>query len=343
MAKVAINGLGRIGRATLKVLLENTDLELVAVNDVVPTYNLAYLLNFDSVYGKIQKRVGNDEYHLYVNNRQIRVFNTNDPAQLPWRDMGVDIVFECTGKFTRKEDLEKHLYAGAKHVIMSIPSQNEDIVTIISGVNSPEGERELQIVSTGSCSANCITPIMEIISRRIGIKKAIVTTLNSFTESLSITDKPNSDLRRGRAGTNNFIPTSSEAAATTTKVLPHLKNRLNTLAVQAPVSIGSIADITIVTERNTSVEEINGIFSQESGSQRYVGIVAVNTEPIVSSDIMMDPRASVVDLTMTQVVDGDLVKIMSWYDNEWGFVNQMIREARRISQLEMKAVEFELA
>lgn len=342
MVKVAINGLGRIGRATLKALLENPDLDLVAVNDIVPAYNLSYLLNFDSVYGKLQKRVGNDDYHLYAGNKQIRVFNSSDPSHLPWRDMGVEIVFECTGKFTRREDLEKHLHSGAKHVILAAPASTDDLATIISGVNSPEDLGNLSVISSGTCAANCITPVIEIMARRIGVKKAITSTLNSYSASQAIIDKPNHDPRKGRAGATNFIPGISDAAVTAAKVLPELRNKLSSVSVQAPVAIGSLADITLITERPTSVEEVNYIFSQESGSERYLGIVAVNTEPIVSSDIMMDPRASVVDLTMTQVVDGDLVKIMSWYDNEWGFVNQLIREAKRISMLEVKSRSMEL-
>jgi glyceraldehyde 3-phosphate dehydrogenase len=335
MTRVAINGLGRIGRATFKVLMTDPDLELVAVNDLFSAYQLAYLLNFDTIYGKLENRVSHDENNLYVNGKQIRVLNIKDPSQLPWNEMNAETIFECTGKFTRKEDLEKHLHAGARRVVLSAPSKSEDVTTIVHGVNRLEEERDLQIISCASCTTNNIAPIMEIIGRRIGIRKALMTTLHAYTASQSIVDEANKDLRRGRAGASNFIPTSTGAAIAATKVLPQYKNKFEGIALRAPVAVGSIADVTLITERHTSVEEINNIFREEAGSERYIGIVGVNIEPIVSSDIIKDPRASVIDLNMTQVVDGDLVRIMSWYDNEWGFVNQMIKEAKRISKLEM--------
>lgn len=334
MTKVAINGLGRIGRATFKVLMENPELELVAINDVVPAHYLAYLLNFDSIYGKLPNRVGNDDWNLYVNGKTIKVLNMNDPSLLPWREMGVDIVFECSGRFTRKEELEKHLHAGAQRVILSAPSKSDDVLTIVNGVNNLEDE-SARIISCASCTTNCITPLVEIVGRRIGVKKAIMTTLHAYTSSQSLLDNANKDIRRGRSATDNFIPTTTGAARTTTKVLPQYTNRFEGLAIRGPVPVGSIADITFITERPTSIEEINNVFKEEAGSDRYVGIVGVNVEPIVSSDIIKDSRASVVDLTMTQVVDGDLVKVLSWYDNEWGYVNQMVKVAKKVARMEM--------
>jgi glyceraldehyde 3-phosphate dehydrogenase len=331
MTKIAINGLGRIGRATFKVLMDNPELELVAVNDIASPYQLAYLLNFDSIYGKLQNKVTYDDYHIYVNGKQINVLNLKEPSLLPWRGMGIDIVFECTGKFTRREDLEKHIQAGAQYVILSAPSKSDDVITVVHGVNKPDDE-STKIISCASCTTNCITPLVEIMGRRIGIKKAIMTTLHAYTSSQSLLDNVNKDLRRGRAAAENFIPTTTGAARTTTKVLPEYHNKFDGVAIRGPVTAGSIADVTFMTQRATSVEEVNNIFREEAGSERYMGIVGVNVEPIVSSDIIMDPRASVIDFNMTQVVDGDLVKIMSWYDNEWGYVNQMVREARRISK-----------
>jgi glyceraldehyde 3-phosphate dehydrogenase len=338
MTKVAINGLGRIGRAALKVLIETPDLELVAVNDVVPAHYLAYLLNFDSVYGKLSNRVSNDEGSLYVNGKQIRVLNVQDPSQLPWREMGIDIVLECTGKFTRRDELEKHLHAGAQNVILSAPSKTDEIVTVVNGVNVPENEND-RIISCASSTTNCVAPIIEILGRRIGVKKAMMTSMHALTSSQSLMDDTNKDMRRGRAATDNFVPTSTGAARATTKVLPQFTNRFDGLAVRGPVSVGSLADITFVMERHTSVEEINRIFCEEAGSERYIGILGVNIEPIVSSDIIQDSRASVVDLNLTQVVDGDLVKVMSWYDNEWGFACQMIRVAKRVSQAKFVSLE----
>lgn len=331
MTKVAINGLGRIGRATFKAILENSDLELVAVNDLVDASQMAYLLNFDSVYGKLESKVDHDGMNLYTRGRAIRVFNSQDPSQLPWKEMNIDLVFECTGKFTVRQDLEKHLQAGAKRVILSAPSSSDDIPTVVHGVNQSNEE----IISCASCTTNSITPIMEIIGRRIGIRKAAMTTLHAYTASQSIVDEPAKDRRRGRAAGMNLIPTSTGAAKATSKVLPEFTNRFDGSAIRGPVPVGSIADITIITERPTSVEELNAIFGDEAGGERYRGIVGVNVEPIVSSDIIKDPRASVVDLCMTQVIDGDLVKIMSWYDNEWGYANQMVREAKRLSHVQV--------
>lgn len=346
MIKVAINGMGRVGRAAFKALLEDQEVQIVAVNDLASPYHLSYLLNFDTVYGKLQKRVSNDDYNLYVNGKTVRALNISDPSFLPWNELNVDVVLECTGKFTSKHDLEKHLYSGAKKVILSAPSESYDIPTVVPGVNN-EQDIYSDIVSCATCTTNCITPVLEILERRIGVKKALMTTIHAYTSNQSVIDEVNKDMRKGRAAAANFIPVSTGASATTAKVLPNLERKFEGIAIQGPVPVGSLADITLITSRPTSIEEINAIFSQEAGSERYVGILGVNVEPIVSSDIMMDPRASVVDLTMTQVVDGDLVKVMSWYDNEWGFVNQMIREAKRIAKLQRQQSqanqEYELA
>jgi len=345
MIRVAINGMGRVGRAAFKALLEDQEVQVVAVNDLASPYHLSYLLNFDTVYGKLQKRVSNDDYNLFVNGKTVRALNIADPSALPWNELNVDVVLECTGKFIQKQDLEKHLIAGAKKVILSAPSENWEIPTIVPGVNNNQPLTS-DIISCGTCTTNCITPVLEVLERRIGVKKALMTTIHAYTSNQSVIDEVNKDMRKGRAAAANFIPVSTGASVTTTRVLPNLEKRFEGIAIQGPVPVGSLADITVITQRNTSIEEVNEIFSQEAGSDRYVGILGVNVEPIVSSDIMMDPRASVVDLTMTQVVDGDLVKIMSWYDNEWGFVNQMIREAKRVVRMQRQNAsqsEFALA
>ena len=329
MAKVAINGLGRIGRATFKIILETPELELVAVNDLVPPDNLAYLLKYDTVYGRYDKKVESDGDSLIVEGKRYRVFNQRDPAQLPWGDLGIDVVFECTGVFTRKEDLEKHLQAGAKFVVLSAPAKSEDIGTVVHGVNRPEDD-SVRMISCASCTTNSIAPVVEIVGRRIGIKKAIMTTIHAYTSTQAIVDGPHKRPRRGRAGAANLVPTSTGAAVATTKALPQYKDKFDGVAVRAPVPVGSMADIVFLTARKTTVEEVNTIFKQEAESEEYKGILGVSEDPIVSSDIIKDPRASIVDLGMTRVVDGDLIKVMSWYDNEWGYTNQMIREALRI-------------
>lgn len=323
MKKVGINGLGRIGRATLKIVMERDDMELVAVNDLVSAEDLAYLLKYDSVYGKYEKDVSFDEGSLTIGGKKIRVLQEKDPANLPWGDMDTDVVFECAGIFTNKEGLEKHIKAGAKTAILSAPAKSEEVATVVHGVNNSED----QIISCASCTTNCITPVVEIINRRIGIKKAIMSTIHAYTSSQPVVDMPQKKKRRGRAGAVNIVPTTTGAATATVKVLPELENKFDGIALRVPVVVGSIADMVFVTGKTTSVEEINNIFREETESERYRGILAASDEPLVSTDIIKDPHASIVDLGMTQVIDGDLVKILSWYDNEWGYANQMVLQA----------------
>jgi glyceraldehyde 3-phosphate dehydrogenase len=327
MAKVAINGMGRIGRAAFKVILDTPEFELMAVNDLMALDNLAYLLKYDTVYGRYEKKVEVSGNALVVNGQKIPVFSEKDPAQLPWGKLGVDVVFECTGVFTNNEGLQKHVQAGAKLVYLSAPPKGEDVCTIVHGVTKPEGG--VNVISCASCTTNCITPVVEVMIRRIGIKKAIMTTIHAYTSSQAIVDGPAKKWRRGRAGAANFVPTSTGAAKATTNCLPELKGKFDGVAVRGPVPSGSMADLVFVTSRPTSVEEIKRIFEEEAASPRYKGILGIAEAPLVSSDIIKDSRASIVDLEMTQVVDGDLVKIMSWYDNEWGYTNQMVKEALR--------------
>ena len=328
MANVAINGLGRIGRAALKVIMESDDLNLVAVNDLVPADNLAYLLRYDTVYGRYHKTVEAEDDKLIIDGQEYPVFNKKDPAELPWKELDVDLVFECSGVFTQRKDLEKHLKAGAKKVILSQPAKSDDITTIVYGVNAWDEQDD--IISCASCTTNCISPVMEIINRRIGVKKANMTTIHAYTSSQSLVDGPHKKARRGRAAAANFVPTTTGAAIATTKAVPELEGRFDGAAIRGPVPVGSIADINIVTERETSVEELNQIFREEAQTERYKGILGASDDELVSSDIIQDSRPSVVDLSMTQVVGGDLVKVMSWYDNEWGYVNQMVREAKHV-------------
>jgi glyceraldehyde 3-phosphate dehydrogenase len=325
MAKVGINGMGRIGRAALKIILETPVLELVAVNDLMPIDNLVYLLRYDTVYGRYPKKVEGGGDALVVDGKKYKFFSQKDPAQLPWGALGVEVVFECTGVFTRREDLEKHLQAGAKIVFLSAPPKGEDVCCIVHGVTIPD--KTVRVISCASCTTNCITPVVEVIGRRLGIKKAVMTTIHAYTSSQTLVDLPAKKWRRGRAGAANFVPTSTGAAVATTNCLPQYKGKFDGVAVRGPVPCGSLADIVFVLERPTTVAEVNDIFREEAASPRYQGILGVAEDPIVSSDIIMDSRASVVDLEMTQVVDGDLLKVMSWYDNEWGYTNQMIREA----------------
>jgi glyceraldehyde 3-phosphate dehydrogenase len=325
--------LGRIGRAAFKIILDTPELELAAVNDIVPAENLAYLLQYDTAYGRYERAVASEDDHLVVDRTRYPAFSEQDPAQLPWGELEIDIVFECTGFFTRQEDLQKHLQAGAKYAILSAPSKGEEMPTVVHGVNVPDGD-SARMISCASCTTNCITPVVEVMGRRIGIQKAIMTTIHAYTSSQSIVDAPSRKIRRGRAGAENFVPTSTGAAIATTLVMPEYQGLFDGVAVRGPVPVGSIADIVFLTKRETTVQEVNQVFKEEADSARYRGILGVTNDPIVSSDIIGDRHASLIDLGMTTVVDGTLVKVMSWYDNEWGFTSQMIREGVRIAKAE---------
>jgi glyceraldehyde 3-phosphate dehydrogenase len=327
-ARISINGLGRIGRSILKIVLDDPTLELVAVNDLVDAESLAYLLRFDTVYGRYASSVTVEQGDLVIAGRRLRTTRTRDPAELPWKELGIDLVFECTGALTKREDLEKHIRAGATAVLLSAPSKGGEVETVIHGVNTSAGR---SIISCASCTTNCVTPVVEVIGRRIGFSKAVMTTVHAYTASQSIVDGANKQPRRGRAAAANLIPASTGAAVATTRALPAYAGRFDGVAVRAPIPVGSIADITFVTTRKTSVDEVNAILVEEAGSARYAGVLGASRDPLVSSDIIGDARASIVDLELTKVVDGDLVKIMSWYDNEWGYANQMVREARAIT------------
>jgi glyceraldehyde 3-phosphate dehydrogenase len=325
MATVAINGLGRIGRATLKVLADLDDIHIAAVNDVVPVDNLAYLLRYDSVYGRYPHPVSVDDNALILGGRKIPVYSCPNPAELPWRDLGVELVFECSGVFRQESELAAHLTAGAKFVLLSAPARTDTISTVVHGANHVSTDQ--QIISCASCTTNCITPVVEILQRRIGVDRAVMTTVHAYTSTQHLIDGPGGDMRRGRAGAVNMLPASTGAAQATTRALPELADRFDGVAVRVPVPVGSIADITAVTTRATTVGEVNDIFREEAATDRYREVVGVAEDPIVSTDIIGDTRASVIDAAMTRVVDGTLVKVMSWYDNEWGFTHQMVRTA----------------
>ena len=326
MATVAINGLGRIGRAALKILLDADGLDLVAVNDIADADNLAYLIKYDTVYGRYHRDVSAVDGALVIDGRRIPALSERDPANLPWDELGVDLVLECTGVFTTAEDLAKHVQAGASYVILSAPTNSETVPTVVHGVNRPQGRP--QIISCASCTTNCITPVIEVAHRRIGVERAVMTTVHAYTAGQQLVDGPSKNFRRGRAGAANLVPTSTGAARATTRAVPELAGRFDGIAVRAPIPVGSVADIVFDASRPTTIEEVNEAFRQEAATARYEGILGVSEDPLVSADIVGDPRAAVIDLELTRVVDGTLVKVMAWYDNEWGFTHQMIREAR---------------
>lgn len=329
MKRIAINGFGRIGRAALKLILESPDLELVAINDLLDLRNAAYLLKYDSVYGRYAKDVKTDSDSLHVEGKQIRYFSQKDPRELPWKDLAIDVVIESTGIFTNREDAEKHITAGAKTVVISGPTKSKDTPTVVHGVNTADGK--VSIFSCASCTTNNITPIIEILGRRIGIKKAILNTTHAYTASQSLVDAPSKrEPRMGRAAAMNLAPASTGAAVATTKALPQYAGKFDGIAVRTPVVVGSLSDVTFLAERPTTIEEVNSILKEEAATERYIKVLSVTDEPLVSTDIIQSTYAAVIDSEMTRVVDGDLVKVMAWYDNEWGFTSQMIRQVQEI-------------
>jgi glyceraldehyde 3-phosphate dehydrogenase len=336
--KVGINGLGRIGRAAFKIIQDTPELELVAINDLIPTDNLAYLLKYDTVYGRYDKEVDHDENHLIVDGKKYPVFHEKDPAQIPWGEHDVELVLESTGVFTKRDQLQKHLEAGARTVILSAPAKDESVVTVVHGVGKLDPAE--QIISCASCTTNSITPVAEIMDRHFGVLKATLTTIHAYTSSQSIVDGPHKKWRRGRAGAENFVPTTTGAAIATTKALPQFEGKFDGIAVRGPVPVGSVSDLVFLLERKTTAEEVNDIFRQEAQSEQYRNVLAATDDEIVSSDIIGDPHASIIDLSMTKVIDGDLVKILAWYDNEWGYTNQMIREAVRMAGDKERAEAF---
>ncbi len=329
MKRIAINGFGRIGRAALKVVMDTPGLEIAAVNDLMSIDNAAYLLRHDSVYGKYHKVVKVQDDYLEIGDKKVLFISEKDPAKLPWKEMNIEIVIESTGLFTNREDAEKHIHAGAKTVVISGPTKSRNTPTVVHGVNTADGKAA--IFSCASCTTNNVGPVVEIINRRIGIKKAILNTVHAYTASQSLIDAPSKrEPRMGRAAALNLAPASTGAAIAVTKALPELERKFDGVAIRTPVPVVSISDITLVSAKETTVEEVNRILIEESKTDRYKSLLSVSDEPLVSTDIIQSPFASVVDLDMTRVVDGDLVKILAWYDNEWGFANQMIRQINEI-------------
>ncbi|KQX00602.1 type I glyceraldehyde-3-phosphate dehydrogenase [Flavobacterium sp. Root420] len=327
MKKIAINGFGRIGRSSLKIILDTPDLDVVGINDLMTIENAVYLLKYDSIYGKYNRKVTFEGDFILIDNHKIRYTAIKDPAELPWKELQVDVVIESTGFFTNKADAEKHLTAGSKFVVISGPTK--DTPTVVHGVNTEDGK--VAVFSCASCTTNNISPIIEILGRRIGIKKAILNTTHAYTASQTLVDAPSKrEPRMGRTAGMNLAPAATGAAIATTKALPQYLGKFDGVAVRVPVAVGSISDITFVTEKPTTVEEINSVLIEEAKTDRYHKVVAVTDEPLVSTDIIQSPFAATVDLEMTRVVDGDLVKVMAWYDNEWGFTNQMIRQIQEL-------------
>ena len=322
--KIAINGFGRIGRNAFKLAFERDDIEVVAINDLTDTKTLAHLLKHDSTYGTYHHDVSYDDNSIFVAGKQIRVLAEKDPTLLPWEEFGVDVVIESTGLFVQPEKAQAHINAGAKKVVISAPAKGEGAKFIVLGVNEHELTREDDIISNASCTTNCIAPVMAILEREFGIEKSLMTTVHSYTASQRILDAPAKDLREARSAAENIVPTTTGAAIATTKVIPSLVGKFDGLSVRVPTAVVSLSDITAVLKRNTTKEEINEVFKRAAADPFYQGILNVTEEPLVSTDFRGNSHSSIVDLELTDVVGGNLVKIVAWYDNEWGYSNRLV-------------------
>ncbi|MBI2607750.1 MAG: type I glyceraldehyde-3-phosphate dehydrogenase [Candidatus Doudnabacteria bacterium] len=341
--RIAINGFGRIGRQAFKIALTNPELEVVAINDLTEPDVLAHLLKYDSNYGNYTKVVKFDTKHeranaqaysvgtLLVDNKRFSIFAEKDPAALPWKDLDIDVVLESTGRFTTAEKAGAHLKAGAKKVIISAPAKDKGATpTFILGVNADKYGNQ-QIISNASCTTNCITPVVAILQGKFGIQKMMMSTIHGYTAEQNLVDGPppplHKDLRRARAAALNIVPTSTGATIAATEVLPDLKDIFGGMAFRVPVPVGSLSDFTALLKKQVTVEQVNQAFIDASKQPLWKGVLSVTEDPLVSSDIIGNPHSSIIDLSLTQVVDGDLVKVVAWYDNEFGYANRLVEQA----------------
>jgi glyceraldehyde 3-phosphate dehydrogenase len=322
--KVGISGFGRIGRNAFKVIMEkDTDIEIVAINDITSPETLAHLLKYDSCFGRFEATVEAKDDAIVVNGKEIKILAVRNPADLPWKDLGVEMVLESTGRFTKQADAQKHLLAGAEKVIISAPATDEDI-TIVMGVNEGQYDPSAHnIISNASCTTNCLAPFAKIIDREFGIERGLMTTIHSYTNDQKILDLPHSDLRRSRAAAVSMIPTTTGAAKAVSLVLPQLQGKLNGMAIRVPTPAVSVVDIVFELKKRTTKEEVNQIL-QQAAEGELKGILGYCEEPLVSIDFKKDTRSSVIDSLSTMVIEGNMLKIISWYDNEWGYSNRVV-------------------
>jgi glyceraldehyde 3-phosphate dehydrogenase len=330
--RVGINGFGRIGRNVFRAAHESeADVEIVAVNDITDAATLGHLLKYDSVFGPFPGEVSVGDGALNVDGREVKVLAERDPAALPWSDLGVDVVIESTGLFTKRDDAAKHLEAGASKVIISAPATEPD-ATVVLGVNfddvyDPDNHH---VISNASCTTNCLAPVAAVLHEVVGIEKGLMTTIHAYTADQRLQDAPHKDLRRARAAAINLVPASTGAAKAIGLVIPELQGKLHGFAVRAPVPTGSVVDLTIVAGRDTSKDEINEAFESRADNGRFAGILRYTEEPIVSSDIVKSNHSSIFDAQLTSVLEGNLVKVVAWYDNEWGYSNRCVELAQKV-------------
>jgi len=334
MKRVAINGFGRIGRITLRAALEKgTDLDFVAVNDIVDAKTLAHLFKYDSIHGAYPGKVEAKDDSLIIDGKRIKVCSERDPANLPWKELGVDIVIESTGFFRTKEDASSHLKAGAKKVIISAPAKGkEEVLTVVIGVNEDKYDPDVDdVVSCASCTTNCLVPIVKVLMDNFGVERGVMTTIHSYTKDQALLDAPHKDLRRARAAALSMIPTTTGAAVAVGEVIPELKGKMDGLAIRVPTPDVSLVDVVVELKKEATVEEVNSAFKQAS-EKRLKGILKYSEEPLVSRDFTTDPASAIVDGAFTCVIEGRLVKVLGWYDNEWGYSNRLVDFAEYMSK-----------
>lgn len=323
--KVAINGFGRIGRSAFKIAFERPDIEIVAINDLTDTKTLAHLLKYDTSYGTYQHEVSADESGLTVKGHHIKVLAEKDPAALPWGAHGIDVVIESTGLFTKHEQLQMHLQAGARRVVLSAPEKDDTYGdTFVIGVNDQDLKADHQIVSNASCTTNCITPVAAVVETHFGIEKAMMSTVHSYTASQRLQDAPAKDLREARAAAENIVPTTTGASVAAAKALPALQGIFGGLSIRVPTPVVSLADFTFVTKKDVTVDEVNDAFKKAARTPYYQGILDITEEELVSSDFKGNSHSAIVDAKLTAVVGGNLLKVVAWYDNEWGYSNRLV-------------------
>lgn len=337
--RVAINGFGRIGRNAFKVAYERSDIDIVAINDLTDTRTLAHLLKHDSNYGLYGHKVSYDDENIIVEDKKIKVYAQRDPALLPWKDLDVDVVIESTGFFVDPAKAKAHVDAGAKKVVLSAPAKGEGATTIVLGVNEEMLESASDIVSNASCTTNCITPVAAVIESAFGIDKAMMTTVHSYTASQALQDAPAKDLREGRNAAENIVPTTTGASIAAGQALPALQGKFGGMSVRVPTPVVSLSDFVIITKRNVTVEEVNETFKKAAKEPFYQGILDVTDEELVSKDFIGNSHSAIIDLKLTAVVGGNMLKVVAWYDNEWGYSNRLVEVVADTGKLLHKAEE----